>query len=768
MSPLTSPLTSTPPPPPPPPDATINLATHYLTTYRSIFYHALYDDTTPNRVQPFLVPFCLVGAFVLPIAFLCIPQYSVVTTTTTGGANGEEKTQQQVRVRREWVHRLRWVVGAVIVWWNLGVVVGLPGFGGLGLGLGFGSTEGGGDEEKGMGWFSPGRTTTASACTALSYAAGLMGGWGTIWGLETVVFGGYQGVAMRVRRRRRRLKNGRGGGGGSGGQATQTRTQEGEKGGIVNGNLNTETNGNGNGHPDTADLPRRRNLNGSGKVASSASRTTESTETQSPGENEHKEKGKRWTVDETIDFDKYEYYWEPYPDNGIIWERLDWVMDMFNSFRGAGWNYSISSIPSLQPPVIPPLPESTPSSSSSSSSYILPYFPHGLPVSFANLPVSSHQDFHRPLTARSFLLSRLQPMLWSYLALDFFSISARLDPYFVIGPNGPLRHPTYLSSLASSSSSSSVLPPLSLACAKFLASLPPWGLNFFRSLFSLSGILGGLFFYSYLWQLTQFLILGKWLRLETHGMGILDELWRYPDLFGGFVRNVLDRGLAGFWGGWWHQSFRVGFTGPVRYLVKQGRVFGTDEKGNKKVVMVVQMATAFLLSGFLHALGGYSSTAFRISSPPEREDLLTGDKRNRLIAFLEPVGFFVFQFLGCLVQALLIALIKRVLKRVIIVTTGGKGKGKEKETETEVPRWLKRTGNGLFVLLWLHSTRWMLIDDMARSALFLYEPVPISVFRLLGLGGMPGEGKWDWWRLDWEYVPSLWWGNRWWEKGFRM
>lgn len=298
MSPLTSTLTSTPPP-----DAPINLAAHYLTTYRSIFYHALYD--TPNKVQPFLIPFCLVGAFLLPIAFLCIPQYSVVTTTT-GGADGE---RHQVRVRREWVHRLRWVVGAAIVWWNLGVVVGLPGF--VGLGLGLGSAEGG-DGGEGMGWFRPG-TTTASACTALSYAAGLMGGWGTIWGLETVVFGGYQGVAMRVRRR---VRGGR---------------VEGElKNGIVNGNLNTETNGNKN--PDTADL-RRRNLNGSEKVALSASTDTK---TQSPGENEHKEKGKRWTVDETIDFDKYEYYWEPYPDNGTIWERLDWVMDMFNTFRGAG------------------------------------------------------------------------------------------------------------------------------------------------------------------------------------------------------------------------------------------------------------------------------------------------------------------------------------------------------------------------------------------------------------------------------------------------
>ncbi|KAK3395892.1 hypothetical protein B0T20DRAFT_455688 [Sordaria brevicollis] len=831
--------------------SSINLPAHYLSLYRSLFYSALLpSDGSPQRVQPFLLPFCLLGTFLLPIAYLCIPQYTI--STIQG---------QQVRIRREWVYRLRWLVGAVMVWWNLGVVVGLPGFqlhfGGLGSPTtteGEGYEYGGGGEGGYKGWMKAGKTT-ASACTAMAYAAGLMCGWGTIWGLEAVVFGGYQGWGMRVRRRlRRRGSDGKDGEEKSrkDGKRVKGELRVGFVDGDVDGTMNSNSNTNGSANrrrrqsksesigvkrgswgPDTTDL-RRRNLNpsdmfdskgwelvdaGYGKVAlpTSTSTFTETNDTSKAintnqshrsAERKQEDKGQRWTIDETVDLDKYEYYWEPYPDQGTLGQRLDWVMDMFNSFRGAGWNYSISSIPSLQKPVIPTLLPSILSSSSStpnSKGQILPYLPSGPPVSFTPLPLSTPSQFHRSTTIRQFLLSRLFHITWSYLALDFFTISARLDPYFVLGPNGPLRHPTYLSDLASSSPSA--VPPLSLLCAKLLASLPPWGLNFARSLLSLSGVLGGLFLYSYVWQLTQFFILGKLLGNETQGMA---ELWRYPCFFGGFTTNVLDRGLAGFWGGWWHQTFRVGFTGPVRWLVKMG-VFGqpsnegegkgegegegegegdkAEEKRTKKkrkVIAMTEMATAFLLSGILHALGGWTSTAFRIttttspsspsssyssshSSPSTSTDALTLETRNRLAVFAEPVGFFVSQFLGCLVQAFLIVVLRNFVNLTTTKITGSaRDDASKQKVWKNIPRWIKRMGNGVFVLMWLHWTRWMLIDDMSRSGLFLFEPVPVSVFRLLGLGGMPGEGRGDWWRLDGEYVPSLWRGGRWWERGVRI
>jgi len=36
------------------------------------------------------------------------------------------------------------------------------------------------------------------------------------------------------------------------------------------------------------------------------------------------------------------------------------------------------------------------------------------------------------------------------------------------------------------------------------------------------------------------------------------EPWFYPDHYGNYS-IVFDRGLAGWWGGWWHQMFRPGF-----------------------------------------------------------------------------------------------------------------------------------------------------------------------------------------------------------------
>lgn len=197
------------------------------------------------------------------------------------------------------------------------MVVGLPGFGGLGLGLTEGEGMGEG-VEGGKGWvekwFAPGKTT-ASACTAIAYAAGLMCGWGTIWGLEMVVFGGYQGWAMRVRRRLRRSR----GGGDGNGEKGDEKEDDGEKQKGVEGNLNGGASMNGNDVNTNGNTIRKRKTQ----------------QSQSPGE-KHEEKGKKWTVDETVDLEKYEYYWEPYPDNGTFWERLDWVMDIFNSFRGAG------------------------------------------------------------------------------------------------------------------------------------------------------------------------------------------------------------------------------------------------------------------------------------------------------------------------------------------------------------------------------------------------------------------------------------------------
>ena len=83
-------------------------------------------------------------------------------------------------------------------------------------------------------------------------------------------------------------------------------------------------------------------------------------------------------------------------------------------------------------------------------------------------------------------------------------------------------------------------------------------------------------------------------------LGVRGEPWMYPDSFGSFS-NILDKGLAGWWGGWWHQSFRYAFEAPAAALVKALHL--PQKSGLAKFL---QLCTAFGLSGCLHASGSYT------------------------------------------------------------------------------------------------------------------------------------------------------------------
>jgi len=52
------------------------------------------------------------------------------------------------------------------------------------------------------------------------------------------------------------------------------------------------------------------------------------------------------------------------------------------------------------------------------------------------------------------------------------------------------------------------------------------------------------------------------------------------------------------------------------------------------------------------------------------------------------------------------------------------------------------------------------VDDFARDRLWLYEPVPVSPLRALGLG-VRGDGWWCW-GGQWLYLYM---GVRWWKSG---
>lgn len=203
-------------------------------------------------------------------------------------------------------------------------------------------------------------------------------------------------------------------------------------------------------------------------------------------------------------------------------------------------------------------------------------------------------------------------------------------------------------------------------------------------------------------------------------LGARGEVWMYPDSFGSF-RVVLDKGLAGWWGGWWHQTFRHAFESAgstaTAYL-------GWEKKSVK--AKMLQLVVAFALSGCLHACGSYTQL---------------GDTRPLRGPFL----FFVLQVFGIAGQMAWLAGLKKA---------GLKDK---------VPVWMAWLGNFAYTHVWFYYTAPLLCDDFAKGGIWLFEPVPISLFRGLGLGAK-GDGWFMW------YGGLFWWhkGSSWFDTGLAL
>lgn len=366
----------------------------------------------------------------------------------------------------------------------------------------------------------------------------------------------------------------------------------------------------------------------------------------------------------------YEYYWQSYPEQASWLARLDWSYDLVTSFRGTGWNWSIPVVPRFSKPDKPQ---------------------SGSPVDLASIPESTPQGYRRYTTRRAWVRAELVPFIVGYLALDALSVLMMKDPYFILGPEYK--------------ASGVPLPPL-------LAALPPWLLFTYRCLTSFAGVLAAIAVVMKLWQLICAFALRPLL-------GTRAELWHYPTLMGGFTHNVLDRGLAGYWGAWWHQTFRVAFGAPAVWLAQGG-------PSGRRVGKTLAGFLAFAQSGFLHALG--SASCLPPSTP------------------WAPPVFFLLSWLGILLQSTAC------------------GAARQAGITRAIPRWARRAGNFAFVFLWLNATQYWMLDDIARSGIWLLEPVPVSLFRALGLGE-PGD---HWFRWTWDELPRLHAGEHWWDSGIAL
>lgn len=202
-------------------------------------------------------------------------------------------------------------------------------------------------------------------------------------------------------------------------------------------------------------------------------------------------------------------------------------------------------------------------------------------------------------------------------------------------------------------------------------------------------------------------------------IGVRGEEWMYPSVNGSFSA-VLQRGLQGFWGKWWHQTFRLSFDAAGSWTTEQ---FQLDKTST--LAWLLRLIIAFTLSGFGHACGSYT---------------LWPDTRP-MNSFL----FFILQPIGIGSQSLFAHLLQK------------------RATTTRLWKRSRRVANLISTLTWLWITFPLLADDFARGGLWLAEPLPISPLRALGLTS--GERVWWCWQGQWLKWHT---GDTWWQSGLAV
>ena len=380
------------------------------------------------------------------------------------------------------------------------------------------------------------------------------------------------------------------------------------------------------------------------------------------------------------------YVWQSYPITPFL-ARLDWICNLYTSFRGIEWNWKISDLPSLPPSVQAQL-QTKPSGFSEEDSSV------------------ARNGVQRFDTYASCLRHNISLCLQGYLILDALITLSHHDPYFW----GCI----------------SCKPP---------ESFPPvvrdsWLLvRFYRLLGSISLIWIGLrtifsfapmFFVGFLRPWTALVDRitsqgGSRISRATHRLNQkakdYTEPWLYPDQYGDY-RVIFDRGLAGFWGSFWHQMFRYAFQAGGEHFVSF--VPPLRRNPRSQPTKIVKLFIAFLLSGCLHACG--SATQVGDTTP------WTG-----------PFLFFALQPIGMLIELLWQSRLRP--------------SSKQNKPGPRWRLWLRRIINFCFVHAWLFCTGSLFADDIAKGGIWLSEPVMFSPLRALGLG-VKGDSWLCWRKID--------------------
>ncbi|KAI9053218.1 hypothetical protein LZ554_002185 [Drepanopeziza brunnea f. sp. 'monogermtubi'] len=358
-----------------------------------------------------------------------------------------------------------------------------------------------------------------------------------------------------------------------------------------------------------------------------------------------------------------EYYWQSYPDN--FTDRFYWVSDLLVNFRLPGWNIAIPPLPALPPFVKNSL---------------------GEPVEAKSRSGLSSIGLQRHDTRAQLVRAIMPNFVVGYFVMDVLKVIMMKDPYFIFGPT------TY-------------------ALPWYLQGCSPFTVQMVRQTISSVAIIVTLEMAFLLAPVYVALICGPQV------FGLRAEAWYWPSRWGSWS-NITNKGLGGFWGGWWHQTFRFVFSAPSNFLIRQGYV-----NPKSPAAKFLALFFAFGISGFLHFCGS-------ISQFPS-----TCKWHTPLFFMLQPVGI--------------------VLQMVVCAALG--------PAIRKMPRVVRKLGNFAFVFAWMFCTGWWLTDDFARGGIWLFEPLPISPLRGLGFG-VAGD---RWW--CWEPLGIGWYtGKHWWESGIAL
>lgn len=193
--------------------------------------------------MPLVIPYSLLGAFIVPTLWLSLSQK-----------------------RHPWVYHTRWLVAAFIIIFNLRVA---------------------------------GRTSSSNL--AVSYATGLLCGWGIIYNLNLLVWTRPQVTAARIVRRKKELMS-------EGGKKEPFQTE----------------------HTSSTSEAPTEHLNGPHIASASTIRQRAASSELKNGVQDIKSNGyhDKPTQDELV--------WQPFPHNAPWKERLNWAFDLTTSFRGCG------------------------------------------------------------------------------------------------------------------------------------------------------------------------------------------------------------------------------------------------------------------------------------------------------------------------------------------------------------------------------------------------------------------------------------------------